>query len=210
MKSMTRRTRPSCFPSSGSRACSPYGSSRAKCGSTDAARPLPRRRCPTARRSLFLRPHDVDVVDNASGAIVGQVCVLRRHAGLRRVELEVGLKRNRDRDRASRRFQPQSCEPGRIYPPRATGFTRLHRRSRADRLGPPQGPCSSHSQRVLRRFPADRALGLRTGRPRPAKLALDLGLALRSCPSSPSWRRACSYRCRCRPASSTCRPASWP
>ena len=72
---------------------------------------------PDGPARLFLRPHDVDVVDNASGAIVGQVCVLRRHAGLRRVELEVGLKRNRDRDRASRRFQPQSCEPGRIYPP---------------------------------------------------------------------------------------------
>src|SRR6476660_2881347 len=45
---------------------------------------------PDGPARLFLRPHDVDVVDNASGAIVGQVCVLRRHAGLRRVELEVG------------------------------------------------------------------------------------------------------------------------
>jgi len=44
---------------------------------------------------LFLRPHDVDVVENVSGAIVGQVCVLRRHAGLRRVELEAGAERNR-------------------------------------------------------------------------------------------------------------------
>jgi sulfate/thiosulfate transport system ATP-binding protein len=50
---------------------------------------------PDGPARLFLRPHDVDVVDNASGAIVGQVCVLRRHAGLRRVELEVGAKRNR-------------------------------------------------------------------------------------------------------------------
>ena len=50
---------------------------------------------PDGPARLFLRPHDVDVVDNASGAIVGQVCVLRRHAGLRRVELEVGAERNR-------------------------------------------------------------------------------------------------------------------
>ena len=44
---------------------------------------------------MFLRPHDVDVVDNARGAIVGEVSVLRRHAGLRRVDLEVGAERNR-------------------------------------------------------------------------------------------------------------------
>jgi sulfate transport system ATP-binding protein len=44
---------------------------------------------------LFLRPHDVDVVENEPGAISGEVMVLRRHAGLRRVELEVGAKRNR-------------------------------------------------------------------------------------------------------------------
>jgi sulfate transport system ATP-binding protein len=50
---------------------------------------------PNGPARLFLRPHDVDVVENASGAIVGQVCVLRRHAGLRRVELEVGAERNR-------------------------------------------------------------------------------------------------------------------
>ena len=35
------------------------------------------------------------VVDNARGAIVGEGSVLRRHAGLRRVDLEVGAKRNR-------------------------------------------------------------------------------------------------------------------
>jgi len=56
---------------------------------------LPSGDAPDGPARLFLRPHDVDVVDNASGAIVGQVCVLRRHAGLRRVELEVGLKRDR-------------------------------------------------------------------------------------------------------------------
>jgi sulfate transport system ATP-binding protein len=50
---------------------------------------------PNGPASLFLRPHDVDVVDNARGAIVGEVSVLRRHAGLRRVDLEVGAERNR-------------------------------------------------------------------------------------------------------------------
>jgi sulfate transport system ATP-binding protein len=44
---------------------------------------------------LFLRPHDVDVVDHAPGALVGEVSVLRRHAGLRRVDLDLGSKRNR-------------------------------------------------------------------------------------------------------------------
>jgi sulfate transport system ATP-binding protein len=50
---------------------------------------------PSGPAQLFLRPHDVDVVDNESGAITGKVTVLRRHAGLRRVDLEVGSERNR-------------------------------------------------------------------------------------------------------------------
>jgi sulfate transport system ATP-binding protein len=50
---------------------------------------------PNGPARLFLRPHDVDVVENKPGAISGEVRVLRRHAGLRRVELEVGAERNR-------------------------------------------------------------------------------------------------------------------
>jgi sulfate transport system ATP-binding protein len=57
---------------------------------------------PNGPARLFLRPHDVDVVDgepgaisSGPGAIAGEVRVLRRHAGLRRVELEVGAERNR-------------------------------------------------------------------------------------------------------------------
>jgi sulfate transport system ATP-binding protein len=50
---------------------------------------------PDGPAQLFLRPHDVDVVDNESGAISGEVKVLRRHAGLRRVDLDVGTERNR-------------------------------------------------------------------------------------------------------------------
>jgi sulfate/thiosulfate transport system ATP-binding protein len=50
---------------------------------------------PNGPARLFLRPHDVDVVDNEQGAISGEVAVLRRHAGLRRVDLEVGTARNR-------------------------------------------------------------------------------------------------------------------
>jgi sulfate transport system ATP-binding protein len=50
---------------------------------------------PNGPAQLFLRPHDVDVVENESGAISGEVKVLRRHAGLRRVDLDVGPERNR-------------------------------------------------------------------------------------------------------------------
>jgi len=56
---------------------------------------LPASDVPNGPAKLFLRPHDVDVVDNVSGAIVGEVTVLRRHAGLRRVDLEVGAQRHR-------------------------------------------------------------------------------------------------------------------
>jgi sulfate/thiosulfate transport system ATP-binding protein len=45
---------------------------------------------PNGPAQLFFRPHDVDVVNDASGAIPGVVAVLRRHGGARRVDLEVG------------------------------------------------------------------------------------------------------------------------
>src|SRR6476619_1541365 len=73
---------------------------------------------PDGPARLFLRPHDVDVVDNASGAIVGQVCVLRRHAGLRRVELEVGLKRNRIEIELSAHFSLNRASPVAFIPRR--------------------------------------------------------------------------------------------
>ena len=50
---------------------------------------------PDGPAQLFLRPHDVDVVDDEFGVISGEVKVLRRHAGLRRVDLDVGAERNR-------------------------------------------------------------------------------------------------------------------
>ena len=56
---------------------------------------LPAGDVPNGPARLFLRPHDVDVLDNAPGAIVGELSVLRRHAGLRRVDLEVGAERSR-------------------------------------------------------------------------------------------------------------------
>jgi sulfate transport system ATP-binding protein len=56
---------------------------------------LPPGDVPSGPARLFLRPHDVDVVDTDTGAISGAVTVLRRHAGLRRVDLEVGTGRNR-------------------------------------------------------------------------------------------------------------------
>jgi sulfate/thiosulfate transport system ATP-binding protein len=56
---------------------------------------LPAGDVPNGPATLFLRPHDVEVVDEAPGAIAGVVSVLRRHAGLRRVDLEVGARRDR-------------------------------------------------------------------------------------------------------------------
>ena len=50
---------------------------------------------PSGPAQLFLRPHDVDVVENEAGAIAGVVSVFRRHAGARRVDLEVGRKQHR-------------------------------------------------------------------------------------------------------------------
>ena len=50
---------------------------------------------PNGPARLFLRPHDVDIVDHESGAISGDVTVLRRHAGLRRADIEVGSRRDR-------------------------------------------------------------------------------------------------------------------
>ncbi|MGC2408998.1 MAG: sulfate/molybdate ABC transporter ATP-binding protein [Methyloceanibacter sp.] len=50
---------------------------------------------PSGPANLFLRPHDIEVVDDETGAILGVVLVLRRHGGLRRVDLEVGARRNR-------------------------------------------------------------------------------------------------------------------
>jgi sulfate transport system ATP-binding protein len=44
---------------------------------------------PNGPASLFLRPHDVDVVDNARGAIPGVVAFLRRQGGSRRLDLDV-------------------------------------------------------------------------------------------------------------------------
>jgi sulfate transport system ATP-binding protein len=50
---------------------------------------------PNGPAQLFLRPHDVEVVENEPGAIEGVVSVVRRHAGARRVDLEVGSEQKR-------------------------------------------------------------------------------------------------------------------
>jgi len=50
---------------------------------------------PNGPAQLYLRPHDVDVVRDEPGAIPGVVSMLRRHGGSRRVELEVGDRRDR-------------------------------------------------------------------------------------------------------------------
>lgn len=44
---------------------------------------------------LYLRPHDLDLVEAAPGAIAGTVAAIRRTSGHRLVELEVGAARAR-------------------------------------------------------------------------------------------------------------------
>ena len=71
---------------------------------------------PDGPARLFLRPHDVEVVDPESGAISGVVEVLRRHAGLRRVDIEIGDSGKSHRDRAAGGSQSQSCAQHRLSP----------------------------------------------------------------------------------------------
>ncbi|HEV3241661.1 MAG TPA: sulfate/molybdate ABC transporter ATP-binding protein [Methyloceanibacter sp.] len=100
---------------------------------------LPAVDVPNGPARLFLRPHDVDVVHNAPGAIVGEVSVLRRHAGLRRVDLEVGAERNRIEIELPTDLSLNLASPVAFLPRRY----RLYPASpglRADRVGPPQGP----------------------------------------------------------------------
>jgi sulfate transport system ATP-binding protein len=42
-----------------------------------------------------MRPHDVEVVESGPGAIPGVVSLIRRHGGSRRIDLEVGARRDR-------------------------------------------------------------------------------------------------------------------
>jgi sulfate/thiosulfate transport system ATP-binding protein len=50
---------------------------------------------PNGPARLFFRPHDVEVVDATPGTIPGVVAVLRRHGGARRVDIEIGGRRDR-------------------------------------------------------------------------------------------------------------------
>jgi len=88
---------------------------------------LPAGDVPNGPAKLFLRPHDVDVVDNVSGAIVGEVTVLRRHAGLRRVDLEVGAQRHRIEIELPADFSLNLASPVAFLPRRY----RLYRASQA-------------------------------------------------------------------------------
>jgi sulfate transport system ATP-binding protein len=49
---------------------------------------------PNGPAQLFFRPDEVEVGSDLPGAIVGVVSALRRHGGARRVELEVGDRRD--------------------------------------------------------------------------------------------------------------------
>lgn len=50
---------------------------------------------PSGPTNLYFRPHDVEVADDLPGGIPGMVSMQRRHGGSRRVELEVGERRER-------------------------------------------------------------------------------------------------------------------
>jgi sulfate transport system ATP-binding protein len=50
---------------------------------------------PDGSAQLYLRPHDVEVVDDAPGVIPGVVAAMRRHGNGRRIELEIGGRRDR-------------------------------------------------------------------------------------------------------------------
>jgi sulfate transport system ATP-binding protein len=56
---------------------------------------LPAGDMPNGPARLFMRPHDVEVVESGPGAIPGVVAVVRRHGGSRRIDLEVGARRDR-------------------------------------------------------------------------------------------------------------------
>ncbi|MYZ48909.1 sulfate/molybdate ABC transporter ATP-binding protein [Propylenella binzhouense] len=51
--------------------------------------------CPDGPAELYLRPHDIDVVESHAGAIPGIVSAVRRQGGIRRLELETGARRTR-------------------------------------------------------------------------------------------------------------------
>ena len=56
---------------------------------------LPAGDMPDGPARLFMRPHDVEVVESGPGAIPGVVSLIRRHGGSRRIDLEVGARRDR-------------------------------------------------------------------------------------------------------------------
>jgi sulfate transport system ATP-binding protein len=50
---------------------------------------------PDGPAQLYLRPQDIEVVDSSPGVIPGVVAAMRRHGGGRRIELEIGARRDR-------------------------------------------------------------------------------------------------------------------
>ncbi len=56
---------------------------------------LPAPDLPAGPATLYFRPHDVELLDGCSGCLAGTVAASRRVAGTRRVELEIGGRRER-------------------------------------------------------------------------------------------------------------------
>jgi sulfate/thiosulfate transport system ATP-binding protein len=73
---------------------------------------------PNGPARLFFRPHDVDVVDFATGAIPGVVALLRRHGGARRVDIEIGGRGDRIEIELPADFRRNVCGPIAVLPRR--------------------------------------------------------------------------------------------
>jgi len=56
---------------------------------------LPRTNLPDGPARLHLRPHDLELVESATGSIPGVVSAVRRNSGSRLIELEIGGRRDR-------------------------------------------------------------------------------------------------------------------
>ena len=87
--STTTQTRPSCFPSSASRAGFQSASRPGKSGLTGTRFDLAAGDVSSGPAQLFFRPHDVEVNNDLSGAIAATLRGLRRHGAVRRLDLEV-------------------------------------------------------------------------------------------------------------------------
>ena len=130
-RSTTRRPRRSCSPSSANRARSRsrFEDGRVflderplELGATGADGP----------RMLHFRPHDVECRDSGPGTIPGVVAAMRRHGGGRRIELEIGARRDRLEFEVPADSPSQKGDASRCLPDPLVAVRRLRHASPAD------------------------------------------------------------------------------